>query len=119
MRQIHRVCTFLSFIQYMHCTFLSFIKYMHWLKIYYVKKCCKFVKNCFFGIKHLHAHLQYVCNTSAKHLKDTLKALGVDFINYTLSISTMENIVKLKLQSGITLATLTLQPINSYNTCIV
>ena len=47
----------------------------------------------FFSIKHLHAHLQYVCNTPAKHLKDTLKALGVDFTKYTLAISTTEKIV--------------------------
>ena len=48
-------------------------------------KCCKFVKNNFLGIKLLHAHLQYVCNISAKYLKDTLKALGgVDFTKYKL-----------------------------------
>ena len=38
------------------------------------------VKNYFFSIKLLHAHLQYVCNIPTMHLKDTLKALGgVDF----------------------------------------
>ena len=50
-----------------------------------VKKCCKFVKNYFFSIIILHAHLQYVCNMSAKYWKETLKALGgVDFIKYAL-----------------------------------
>ena len=34
-----------------------------------------------------HAHLQYVCNTLAKYLKDTLNALGgVDFTRYALSV---------------------------------
>ena len=33
----------------------------------------------------LHAHLQYVCNMSAKYWKETLKALGgVDFTKYAL-----------------------------------
>ena len=40
-------------------------------------KCCK-VKNNFFGIKLLHAYLQYLCNI--------LKAIGgVDFTKYALS----------------------------------
>ena len=39
---------------------------------------CKFVKNYFFSIKFLHAHLQYICNIPTMHLKDTLKALGGD-----------------------------------------
>ena len=38
-------------------------------------KFCKFVKNYFFSIKLLHAHLQYVCNIPTMLLKDTLKAL--------------------------------------------
>ena len=43
-------------------------------------KPCKFVKNYFFSIKLLHAHLQYVCNTPAKYQMNILKALGgVDF----------------------------------------
>ena len=60
-----------------------------------LKNAVNLSKIIFFSIKHLHAHLQYVCNTLAKHLKDTLKALGVelDFTKYTLSISTMENIL--------------------------
>ena len=34
----------------------------------------KFVKKYFFNIKLLHAHLQYVCNISAKCWKDPVKA---------------------------------------------
>ena len=30
-------------------------------------KLCKIVKNYFFSIKLLHAHLQYVCNISTMH----------------------------------------------------
>ena len=30
-------------------------------------KPCKFVKNCIFSIKLLHAHLQYVCNIPTMH----------------------------------------------------
>ena len=41
--------------------------------------------NNFFGIKLLHAHLQYVCNTPAKYQINILKALGVDFTKYALS----------------------------------
>ena len=41
------------------------------------------VNKYFFSIKLLHAHLQYVCNISAKHWKDPMKALrGVDFTKY-------------------------------------
>ena len=48
-------------------------------------KCCKFVKNVFFGIKLLHAHLQYVCNIPAKYQMNILKALGgVDFTKYAV-----------------------------------
>ena len=40
-------------------------------------------KNCFFGIKLLHAHLQYVSNIPAKYQMNILKALGgVDFTKY-------------------------------------
>ena len=50
-------------------------------------KCCKFVKNYFFSIKILHAHLQYVCKIPAKYKKDSLKSLGeVDFTNYAISV---------------------------------
>ena len=39
-----------------------------------------------FGIKLLHAHLQYVCNIPAKYQMNILKALGeVDFTKYALS----------------------------------
>ena len=49
-------------------------------------KCCKFVKNIFFGIKILHAHLHYVCNILAKYQMNILKAIGeVDFTKYALS----------------------------------
>ena len=48
-------------------------------------KPCKFVKNYFFSIKLLHAHLQYVCNIPAKYQMNILKALGiVDFTKYAL-----------------------------------
>ena len=48
-------------------------------------KCCKFVKNNFWGIILLHAHLQYVCNIPAKYQMNIPKALGgVDFTKYTL-----------------------------------
>ena len=51
----------------------------------YVEKSCKFVKNYFFIIIILHAHLQYAWSMSAKYLKEILKALGgVDFTNYGL-----------------------------------
>ena len=41
--------------------------YKQWSKNGYVKNCCKFVKNYFFSIIILHAHLQYVWNMSAKY----------------------------------------------------
>ena len=48
-------------------------------------KRCKFVKNIFFGIILLHAHLQYVSNIPAKYQMNILKALGgVDFTKYAL-----------------------------------
>ena len=48
-------------------------------------KCCKFVKNIFVSIKLLYAHLQYVCNLTAKYQMNILKALGeVDFTKYAL-----------------------------------
>ena len=54
-------------------------------EIAYVEKWCKFVKNHFFSIIIIHAHLQYVWNMSAKYWKEILKALGgVDFTNYAL-----------------------------------
>ena len=41
----------------------------------------------FLNIKLLYAHLQYVCNISAKCWKDLKKALGgVDFTKYALSV---------------------------------
>ena len=56
-----------------------------WSKSGYVEKCCKFVKNYFFSIIILHAHLQYVWNMSAKYQKRILKAVGgVDFTKYAL-----------------------------------
>ena len=67
---------------------------MHYQPLFYVcsgqemakSKCCKFIKKYFFIIKLPHAHYQYVCNISAKHLKNTLNALGgVDFTIYALS----------------------------------
>ena len=46
---------------------------------------CKFLKKYCFSIKLLHAHLQYVCNISAKCWKDSVKALrGVDFTKNVL-----------------------------------
>ena len=49
-------------------------------------KSCKFVKKKNFGIKLLHAHLQYVCNIPAKYQMNILKAVGgVDFTKYALS----------------------------------
>ena len=51
-----------------------------WLSL----KHCKFVKKYFFSTKLLHAHLQYVCNISARHWKDPMKALsGADFTKYS------------------------------------
>ena len=48
-----------------------------------LKKSCKFVKNYFFSMKIIHAHLKYIWNKSTKNLKETLKALrGVDFTKF-------------------------------------
>ena len=48
-------------------------------------KCCIFVKKLIFGIKLLHAHLQYVCNIPGKYQMNILKAEGpVDFTKYAL-----------------------------------
>ena len=48
-------------------------------------KSCKFVKNIFFCMKLIHAHLQYVCNIPVKYQMNILKALGgVDFTKYAL-----------------------------------
>ena len=61
------------------------IVYKQWSRNGYVEKWCKFVKNNFFSIIIIHAHLQYVWNMSAKYWKEILKALGgVDFTNYAL-----------------------------------
>ena len=50
-----------------------------------LKKSCKFVKNYFFSMKIIQAHLKYIWNKSTKNLKETLKALrGVDFTKYAL-----------------------------------
>ena len=63
----------------------TIIVYKQWSRNGYVKKCCKFVKNEFFSIIILHAHLQYVRNMSAKYQKEILKALGgVDFTKCAL-----------------------------------
>ena len=43
------------------------IVYKQWSKNGYVEICCKVVKNYFFSIIILHAHLQYVWNMSAKY----------------------------------------------------
>ena len=65
---------------------LPISQYVHWTKNWLSSKCCKFVINMFFGIKLLHAHLQYVCNIPAKYQMNILKALGgVDFTKYALS----------------------------------
>ena len=46
---------------------------------------CKYIKNYFFIIIPLQAHLQYVYNILAKNYMDTLKALGgVDYAKYAL-----------------------------------
>ena len=51
----------------------------------YVKNVVNLPKNIFFSIIILHAHLQYVCNMSAKYGKEILKALGgVDFTKYAI-----------------------------------
>ena len=62
---------------------LPISQYVHWCaldKYWLSSKCCKFVQKIFFGIKLLHANLQYVCNIPAKSQMNILKALGkVDF----------------------------------------
>ena len=63
---------------------LPISQYKHWAKIG-CSKCCKFVKKNIFGIKVLHAHLQYVCNIPVKYQMNILKSLGVtDFTKYAL-----------------------------------
>ena len=57
---------------------------LEWLS----SKPCQFIKKYFFSIKLLHAHLQHVCNISAKCWKDPMEALrGDDFTKYALSIT--------------------------------
>ena len=63
---------------------LPISKYVHWTKISYVQNAVNLSK-IIFGIKLLHAHLQYVCNIPAKYQTNILKALGgVDFTKYAL-----------------------------------
>ena len=45
----------------------TIIVYKQWSRNGNVEKCCKFVKNYFFIIIILHAHLQYVWNMAAKY----------------------------------------------------
>ena len=45
----------------------TIIVYKQWSRNGYVEKCCKFVKNHFFSIIIIHAHLQYVWNMPAKY----------------------------------------------------
>ena len=67
----HKVCTI---IHYPICALIE-----NWLN----SKCCKFVKNIYFDIKLLHAHLQYGFDIPGSIKNDTLKALGgVDFTKY-------------------------------------
>ena len=54
---------------------LPISQYVHWKKIGYVQNAVNLSK-IFFGIKLLHAHLQYVCNIPAKYQMNILKALG-------------------------------------------
>ena len=57
---------------------------MYWTKIGEVQNAVNLSK-ILFGIKLLHAHLQYVCNIPAKYQMNILKALGgVDFTKYAL-----------------------------------
>ena len=66
-------------------TLLPFSQYVHWTIIGSVQNAVNLSKNIFFGIKLLHAHLQYVCNIPAKYQMNILKALGeVDFTKYAL-----------------------------------
>ena len=54
-------------------------------KLAELKNAVNLSKIFFFGIKLLHAHLQYVCNIHAKYQMNILKALGgVDFTKYAL-----------------------------------
>ena len=63
---------------------LPISKYVHWTKTSYFQNVVNLSKNIF-GIKLLHAHLQYVCNIPAKYQMNILKALGgVDFTMYAL-----------------------------------
>ena len=54
-------------------------------KLAKLKNAVNLSKNIFWGIKLLHAHLQYVCNIHAQYQMNILKALGgVDFTKYAL-----------------------------------
>ena len=56
---------------------------MNWTKIGLVQNAV--LSKIMFGIKLLHAHLQYGCNIPAEYQMNILKALGgVDFTKYTL-----------------------------------
>ena len=71
---------------------LPISQYVHWKKIGYVQNVVNLSKIFFFGIKLLHAHLQYVCNIPAKYQMNILKALGgVDFTKYALICIVVEN----------------------------
>ena len=71
-------------------------------------KMLKICQKLFFSANKLFMHIYHMSSISAKYQKDTLKALGgVDFTK-VFAISTMVNTLQLKLQSGITLAILTL-----------
>ena len=65
-----------------------------------LSKPCQFVKKYFFCIKLPHAHLQYVCNISAKYCKDPITAVrGVRFhevctINLVVRITKRHNSCK-------------------------
>ena len=54
-------------VDFTKCALPTIFVYKQWSKNGYVEKCCKFVKNYFFSIIILHAHLQYVWNISAKY----------------------------------------------------
>ena len=68
--------------------FQKVIKYVHWMKTDYVQSAVNLSKIFFFFCntgKFLHAHLQYVCNITAKYQMNILKAIGgVDFTKYAL-----------------------------------
>ena len=54
-------------------------------KLAELKNAVNLSKIFFFGIKLLHAHLQYVCNIHAKYQMNILKPLGgVDFTKHAL-----------------------------------